>query len=87
MSAHFIVVEDRGRVRHVRLNRPDKINALNAAMMHGIAQAVSGADPERIEYYQMQHTTRPAMQQGAVIVRNGIPILLSPHNIAAFEAM
>jgi len=45
------------------------------------------ADPERIEYYQMQHTTRPAMQQGAVIVRNGIPILLSPHNIAAFEAM
>lgn len=45
------------------------------------------ADPARLEYYQMQHTVRPAMQQGAVIVRDGIPVLLSPHNIAAYEAM
>ena len=45
------------------------------------------ADPDRIEYYQMRHSTRPAMQQGAVIVRDGTPLLLSPHNIAAFEAM
>ena len=45
------------------------------------------ADPERLEYYQMQHTVRPAMQQGAVIVRGGVPVLLSPGNIALYEAL
>ncbi len=40
MSAPLVVGEDRDRVRHVHLNRPDKINALNAAMMNGIAEAV-----------------------------------------------
>lgn len=43
------------------------------------------ADPARLEYYQMEPTTRPAMQQGAVIVRGGVPILLSPENVAAYE--
>ena len=45
------------------------------------------ADPERLEYYQMQHSVRPAMQQGAVIVRGGVPVLLSPANIALYEAL
>lgn len=45
------------------------------------------ADPERLDYYVMRHNTRPAMQQGAVIVKDGIPILLSPYNISAYEAM
>ena len=45
------------------------------------------ADPARLEYYQMQHTTRPAMCQGAVIVKGGIPYLLSPANIAGYEAL
>ena len=49
MSAPLVVVEDRDRVRHVRLNRPDKINALNAVMMNGIAEAVSRADPARTD--------------------------------------
>ena len=43
------------------------------------------ADPLRLEYYQMQPTIRPAMCQGAVIVRGGIPYLLSPYNIAGYE--
>lgn len=45
------------------------------------------ADPERLEYYQMQHTIRPAMMQGAVIVKDGIPYALCPQNIAGYEAM
>jgi len=45
------------------------------------------ADPERLDYYVMRHNTRPAMQQGAVIVREGIPILLHPDNIAIYEGM
>ena len=44
------------------------------------------ADPERLEYYQMQHNVRPAMQQGAVIVRQGVPVLLSPANIRLYES-
>ncbi len=45
-DAGHVAVTDRGRVRHIRLQRPDKINALNAAMMAGIANGVSGADGE-----------------------------------------
>jgi hypothetical protein len=45
------------------------------------------ADPERLEYYQMQHTIRPAMMPGAVIVKDGIPFALCPQNIAGFEAL
>ena len=44
MSAPLVVVEDRDRVRTIRLRRPDKINALNAAMMLDIAQGVASAD-------------------------------------------
>ena len=49
MSAPLVVVEDRDRLRHVHLNRPDKINALNAAMMRAIADAVAHADPGRTD--------------------------------------
>ena len=45
------------------------------------------ADPDRLEYYQMQHTTRPAMMQGAVIVRDGIAFALCPQNMAGYERM
>lgn len=45
------------------------------------------ADPLRIGYVQQVHSTRPAMQQGAVIVRDGVPILLGPENIAFFESL
>lgn len=40
-------VEDRDRVRHITLNRPEKINALDAAMMLAIAIALSGVDVQR----------------------------------------
>jgi len=43
------------------------------------------ADPERIPYNRERHNTRPAMQQGAVMVINGTPWLLSPDNIGGFE--
>jgi hypothetical protein len=45
------------------------------------------ADPARLEYYVSQHNVRPAMQQGAVIVRGGVPVLLSPGNIAFYDAL
>jgi enoyl-CoA hydratase/carnithine racemase len=42
MSDHVIVVDD-GPIRSVRLNRPDKKNALTAAMYRTLADAIEGA--------------------------------------------
>src|ERR1700676_991352 len=39
-----VVVERRGAVRIVRINRPDVRNALNPAVMRGLGDAVVGAD-------------------------------------------
>jgi len=49
VSAPLVVVEDRDRVRTIRLRRPDKINALNAAMMLDIAQGVASADDTALD--------------------------------------
>jgi enoyl-CoA hydratase len=40
MSAENIIVETRGRVGLIRLNRPQALNALNAALMRELAHAV-----------------------------------------------
>lgn len=37
------------------------------------------ADPAKLEYYAMRHNTRPAMAQGAVIIRRGFAWHLHPH--------
>ena len=49
MSAPLVVIAERDRVRFIRLQRPDKINALNAAMMIDIAQAVATADDSALD--------------------------------------
>jgi hypothetical protein len=36
------------------------------------------SDPFRLDYAATRHNTRPKMQQGALIIRNGYPILLHP---------
>src|SRR5580693_8206015 len=46
MSYDTIIVETRGRVGLVRLNRPQVLNALNAALMRELADAVSGFDAD-----------------------------------------
>lgn len=48
MSFEFILTEARGRVGWITLNRPDALNALNAAMMAEITDALHAfaADPE-----------------------------------------
>ncbi|HWS74734.1 MAG TPA: enoyl-CoA hydratase/isomerase family protein, partial [Quisquiliibacterium sp.] len=42
MSAPLVEVRDEAGLRWIRLQRPEKVNALNAAMMHRIAEALSG---------------------------------------------
>lgn len=43
------------------------------------------ADPERLAYTHKTHSTRPKEVQGAVLVLDGLPILLSPDNIKFYE--
>lgn len=43
------------------------------------------ADPKRLAYTSKVHNTRPLEVQGAVFILDGIPILLSPDNIAFYK--
>lgn len=55
----------------------------------GVSQDVSGryvgvdsgacVDPARLEYVEVRLSTRPAVFQGAVILKDGLPILLNHH--------
>jgi len=42
-------------------------------------------DPDRVAYVSQRHNTRPALYRGAVIVTDGIPLLLGPDNIRFYE--
>jgi len=63
----------------------------------GIARDVSGqfyaidtgicADPEKLAYAYQTHSTRPAMNQGAALVLDGVPLLLSRDNIGMYSKM
>lgn len=63
----------------------------------GVVRDVSGrywcidagvcCDPLRLAYINKVHNTRPQIYQGAVLVLDGTPILLSPDNIETFERM
>jgi enoyl-CoA hydratase len=47
MSTENIIVETRGRVGLIRLNRPQALNALNAALMRELANAIAGFEADR----------------------------------------
>jgi len=57
-----------------------------SARYHAIDAGVC-CDPMRLAYINKVHSTRPRVYQGAVLVLDGVPILLSPDNIAAYETM
>jgi enoyl-CoA hydratase len=46
MSTEHILVETRGRVGVIRLNRPQALNALNAALMRELSQAVDAFEAD-----------------------------------------
>jgi enoyl-CoA hydratase len=46
MPGHLILTETRGRVAIVRLNRPERMNALNDALALELAQALAAFDAD-----------------------------------------
>ena len=46
MSTEHIIVETRGRVGLIRLNRPQALNALNSALMRELAAAVDAFEAD-----------------------------------------
>lgn len=44
MSYQNLLIEDRGAVRCITINRPDKLNALNRATLEELEQAIAAAD-------------------------------------------
>lgn len=45
-GGELVLIEDRGAVRIVTMNRPDKLNALNTALTQGILDALLAADSD-----------------------------------------
>ena len=43
------------------------------------------ADPKKLDYIQRIHNTRPEVNQGAVLVLEGVPLLLSKENVKLYE--
>lgn len=43
---NLVQIEDRGAVRIITMNRPDKLNALNTALTHGLLDALLAADAD-----------------------------------------
>ena len=46
MSYQNIIVETRGRVGLIRLNRPQALNALNSALVHELGQALDALEAD-----------------------------------------
>ncbi len=46
MAATLIELEKRGPVAEIRLNRPDKLNAVNAAMLEGLGTALDDSEQD-----------------------------------------
>lgn len=44
----LILTEDRGAVRIIRMNRPEKLNALNTALTQGLLDALEAADADGV---------------------------------------
>ena len=69
----IVMIEDRGAVRHVILNRPEKRNALNAELLHAFADALRTAS----------HT--PAVE--CVAVRGEGPVFSAGIDLKEIEAL
>ena len=67
----LVLVEDRGAVRHVVLNRPEKRNALSSAVVDELGQALSGAAAEPVVRIVVLRGAGPMFSSGMDIADLG----------------
>jgi len=61
--------------------------AMDISGQHWAIDAGVCCDPSRMPFGTLELNTRPAQNQGAVVIMDGIPILLTPGNLAFYERM
>jgi len=72
------VITSHGHLNGWRRDTSDRLWCIDMGMC---------ADLERLAYVVTEDNTRPIMQQGAVLILDGIPALVTPDNITQYERM
>jgi len=72
------VIASHGHINGVRRDTSDRLWCIDVGMC---------AELERLAYVTMEDNTRPRMQQGAVLIKDGVPVLVEPGNVALYERM
>jgi len=81
----IVETEDRGAVRHIVLNRPDKRNALNGELILGLGDAFSAAAAERSIHCVVVRGAGAMFSSGADL--SGLSMLAEqPSSLRAFRA-
>jgi hypothetical protein len=73
IAQDVLLTEDRGAVRVIRLNRPDKMNALTGALMQAILDALLAADAERTRRRALWRGTGLLCRQRRVRIQGADP--------------
>ena len=74
----------RGSTRRVTAHGHTWGLAKSDSGLHWAVDSGICADPLRLGYTQLVHNTRPAQQQGAVLIVDGLPLLVNPQTIGMF---
>ena len=69
----IVITEDRGPVRHIVMNRPEKRNAINAELIRGLAEALQAA--------------ASASEVRCVVLRGAGPMFSSGMDVGALSAL
>ena len=81
----IVETEDRGAVRHIVLNRPDKRNALNGELILGLGDAFAAAAAERSVHCVVVRGAGAMFSSGADL--SGLSMLAEqPSSLRAFRA-
>jgi enoyl-CoA hydratase/carnithine racemase len=64
----LVVTEDRGSVRHVVLNRPEKRNAMSQQLLHELASALRAASDEAEVHCVVLRGEGPVFSAGVDLV-------------------
>ncbi len=79
-----VVIEDRGAVRQLTLNRPEKMNAMNAELIEALTNAITDADADNnVAVVILAGAGERAFSAGADISKAARPDSPTPRDIVA----